>query len=89
MEFAEKYRMRILEAQAWRAIALGQDDVNMLTRALKLFESSKAVPYVARTKSERALLTGDAHELADGMRVLETIGDIDQLARVEAFRQMS
>jgi hypothetical protein len=89
LEFAQKYQLRLLEAQAWRALALAQHDASLLARALTLFETTNALPYVARTRCERALLTGDAHELAEGMRALETIGDIDQLARVEAFRQMA
>jgi hypothetical protein len=44
------------------------------------------VPYAARVRCERALLTGNQTELEAGMRVLEALGDLDQLARVERAR---
>jgi len=89
LEFAQKYRLRLLEAQAWRALALAQHDASMLTSALKLFESSNANPYIARARCARALLTKDAQELAEGMRALDALADIDQLARIDAFPQTS
>jgi class 3 adenylate cyclase len=78
--------LRLLEAQARRALGLAVGDTTELTRALEIFEETRAVPYAARVRCERALLTGDQSELAAGMHVLEALGDLDQLGRVERTR---
>jgi hypothetical protein len=78
--------LKLLEAQARRALGISRRDSAELTRALGLFEETRAVPYAARVRCERALLTGDQSELEAGMHVLETLGDLDQLARVERAR---
>ena len=57
-----------------------------LTRALEIFEETHAVPYAARVRCEWALLTRNQSELEIGMHVLEALGDLDQLARVERAR---
>ena len=56
---------------------------------LDIFEETHAAPYAARVRCERALLTRDQSELEAGMHVLETLGDLDQLARVERARSKS
>ena len=61
-------------------------DTAELTRALGIFEETRAVPYAARVRCERALLTRNQSELEAGMHVLEALGDLDQLARVERAR---
>jgi class 3 adenylate cyclase len=78
--------LKLLEAQARRALGLALRDPGELTRALGIFEETRAVPYAARARCERALLTGDQVELEAGLRVLEGLGDLDQLARVERAR---
>jgi hypothetical protein len=82
-EFAHGHSYRILEAQALRAQGAAMADIALLTRALDLFEQAGAVPYVARTRCERALLTGDSENLAAGLRALETLGDFDYVSSVE------
>jgi class 3 adenylate cyclase len=77
---------KLLEAQARRALGISRRDTAELTRALELFEETRAVPYAARARCERALLTRDQGELEAGMHVLEALGDLDQLARVERTR---
>ena len=78
--------LKLLEAQARRALGISRRDPAELTRALELFEETRAVPYAARVRCERALLTRDQSELEAGMHVLEALGDVDQLARVERAR---
>jgi class 3 adenylate cyclase len=78
--------LKLLEAQARRALGIARRDVAELTRALELFEETRAVPYAARARCERALLTGDQRELEVGLRSLDALGDLDQLARVERLR---
>ena len=78
--------LKLLEAQARRALGISRRDPAELTRALGIFEETGAVPYAARVRCERALLTGDQSELEAGMHVLEALGDLDQLARVERAR---
>jgi class 3 adenylate cyclase len=78
--------LRLLEAQARRALGIAARDPAELTRALALFEETRARPYAARVRCERALLTGDEPGLEAGLHALETLGDLDQLARMERAR---
>jgi class 3 adenylate cyclase len=78
--------LKLLEAQARRALGISRRDTAELTRALELFEETRAVPYAARARCERALLTRDQGELEAGLHVLEALGDLDQLARMERTR---
>jgi class 3 adenylate cyclase len=87
VESAAADGLRLLEAQARRALGLGTRDVAELARALEIFEETRAAPYAARARCERALLTGDRGELEAGMNVLERLGDLDQLARIEGARR--
>jgi hypothetical protein len=77
--------LKLLEAQARRALGLALRDPAELTRALEIFEQTRAIPYAARVRCERALLTGIRGELETGLHVLETLGDLDQLARMDAL----
>jgi hypothetical protein len=45
-----------------------------------------ARPYVARTRTELGLLTGDRALVEQGQLDLEALGDIDQAGRVAAER---
>jgi len=87
--FAEPLGHQVLEAQARRALAIGSADPQELAQALAIFERINAAPYAARTRCERALLLDDEHELTAGMRALEAIGDVDQLARLEQVRKQA
>jgi hypothetical protein len=78
--------LKLLEAQARRALGRAMRDISELTRALTIFEETRAAPYAARVRCERALLTRDQRELDAGAHILETLGDLDQLARVEHAR---
>ena len=83
LEFAEDGHFRPLEAQVRRGLGMVGRDLGMMTRALELWEEMAAVPYVARVRCERALLTGDHAELDNGLAVLERLGDRLQLGRYE------
>lgn len=76
----------ILHAQAERVLGRSQRDVGHLTRALDLFQRVGAVPYAARVRCERALLTGDHDEMDAGLAVLERLGDSQQLGRFERLQ---
>ncbi len=58
-----------------------------LERAITLFRGTGAVPYEARTRCEHAIVVGDDVEFADAERVLEQLGDIDQLERLTVARK--
>ena len=62
--------LKLLEAQARRALGVSMRDTVELTRALGIFEETCAVPYAARVRCERALLTGHQSELEAGLHVL-------------------
>ena len=76
----------ILQAQAERTIGQGQRDVGRLSRALELLQRAGAVPYAARVRCERALLTGDHDEMDAGLSVLERLGDAQQVGRFERLQ---
>jgi class 3 adenylate cyclase len=78
--------LKLLEAQARRALGISMRDTAELTRALEIFDETRAVPYAARVRCERALLTRNQSELEAGLHVLEALGDLDQLARMERAR---
>jgi hypothetical protein len=75
-----------LEAQARRGLGLAARDPQELARALAIFERIGAVPYAARVRCERAVLTRDGAEKAAGLRTLEALGDQAQLRRFEGVQ---
>jgi class 3 adenylate cyclase len=83
LDFAERGHFRPLEAQVRRGLGMVERDRDMLTRSLDLWEAMGAVPYAARVRCERALLTGDHAELEKGLAILERLGDRLQLGRYE------
>ena len=58
-------------------------DRGRLDRSLALLERAGALPYAARVRCERAFITGDRAEMEAGLRVLEQLGDAEQVARFE------
>src|SRR5712692_9072447 len=83
LEIAASHNYVVLEAQARRGLALAARDPQELARALAIFERIGAVPYAARVRCERALLTGDVGDKNAGLRALEALGDQAQLRRYE------
>ena len=83
LAFAEPRSFRPLEAQLHRGLGMVGRDVDMLTRSEAIWEKMGALPYAARLRCERALLTGDGAELEKGLAVLERLGDRLQVARYE------
>ena len=83
LKMAEDGKFRPLEAQARRGLGVVARDRDMLTRSLGIFDALGALPYAARVRCERALLTGDGAELDNGLAVLERLGDRLQLSRYE------
>jgi hypothetical protein len=83
LEWAQRGSFRPLEAQARRGLGVVGRDTDMLARSLALWEEMGAVPYAARVRCERALLTGDHAELEKGLAVLEGLGDRLQVSRYE------
>jgi class 3 adenylate cyclase len=83
LERAQEGCFKPLEAQARRGLGLVAGDVEMLSSSLALWEEFGALPYAARVRCERALLTGDREELEKGFAVLERLGDRMQLGHYE------
>ena len=83
LQRAQEGNFRPLEAQARRGLGIARRDVDMLSTSLALWEEFGALPYAARVRCERALLTGDHAELEAGLAVLDRIGDRLQLGRYE------
>jgi class 3 adenylate cyclase len=84
--FCDQYEFPLLEAQAERALGRAQQDVARLDRSITLFDRSGARPYAARARCERALITGSDAEMNAGLRVLEGIGDAEQVGRFERLK---
>jgi tetratricopeptide (TPR) repeat protein len=82
-DYAQAHEFRLVEAQAERALGRLQNSADSLQRARTLFERAGAAPYSARVRCEHALLTGDHGEMEAGLRVLEQLGDAEQLGRFE------
>jgi hypothetical protein len=87
LEQARARELKVLEAQLLRTQGLASTDPVDLGLALDLFEEMGAVPYAARVRCERALLTGDEAELAAGRAVLESLRDVEQLERYERLQR--
>ncbi|HET9847024.1 MAG TPA: adenylate/guanylate cyclase domain-containing protein [Candidatus Dormibacteraeota bacterium] len=83
LEQAYAHGIPILAGQAERAIGRAERDPARLSRAIGLFDGVGAVPYAARARCERGLLTSDDAELKKGLTVLERLGDTEQLGRFE------
>jgi class 3 adenylate cyclase len=81
--------IRLVAAQARRAIAAADGDPEPLREAVVEFESMAAAPYVARARIELGRMTGDDTLVATGIAGLEALGDLDQLARVSRTRPSS
>ena len=76
----------ILQAQAERVLGQSQRDVRRLSRALNWLEAAGAVPYAARVRCERALITGNHDEMDAGLAVFERLADTQQLGRFERLQ---
>jgi hypothetical protein len=83
LAWAVDHEFLLLEAQARRGLGLGASDTTELDRSFEIFERAGAVPYAARVQCERARLTGDKSDMEKGLRVLQDLGDTDQLGRYE------
>ena len=75
--------MRPLLAQARRVRGLLRRDPAELTASLELFESMGANRYAARLRRELGHLTGDAKLTDAGERILEELGELDALDRMQ------
>jgi hypothetical protein len=82
-DYARAHQLPLVEAQAERGLGRMQQGVEPLQRARHLFEEAGAAPYAARVRCEAALLTGDHAEMEAGLRLLEQLGDAEQLGRFE------
>jgi hypothetical protein len=85
-DYAREHEFLVLEAEAERGLGRQERRVDLLQRARSLFERAGATPYVARVRSEAAMLSGDEAEMAAGLRVLEQLGDAEQLGRFERLQ---
>ncbi len=83
LKHASTFHLQVLEAQARRALGISRQDPGELTRSLEILERIGAVPYAARVRCERALLTNDQDDWTVGIQVFETLGDLDQLDRFQ------
>ncbi len=82
LAYVDPRGIRLIGAQARRALGLATVDPDELRAALDLFETMAAIPYAARTQIELGELIGDPPLIATGIARLEAVGDLDQLARV-------
>jgi len=74
-----------LEASARRALGVAARDRSQLEGALAIFERIGAVPSAARARCELAHITGDRAAFGAGARMLELLGDVEQLGRYEGL----
>ena len=86
LDYSRAHELAVVEAQAERALGLADRNVEALNRSINLFGRIGAVPYTARARCERALLTGDHGEMQAGLAVLERLGDAEQILRFERLQ---
>ena len=79
--------IRLVAAQARRALGLAIGEPAELRRALGEFEAMGAIPYAARVQVELGELTGERGIIDAGTGRLESLGDVDHLARIETRRR--
>jgi hypothetical protein len=79
IERAKRVKLRVLEAQALRALALSTNDPGPLGQALDEFATMGAERYAARVRCELGWMTGDAELAASGQRQMDTLGEADLL----------
>jgi class 3 adenylate cyclase/tetratricopeptide (TPR) repeat protein len=84
--YMDAHAIRLVAAQARRALGIVAGDARELQTALREFESIGAVPYAARVRTELGLLVGDDATYESGVAGLEALGDVDQLSRIAARR---
>jgi hypothetical protein len=84
--YCHEHELPIVEAQAERGLGRAHRNPEQQQRSIGLLERAGAVPYVARVRCERALLTGDRKEMAAGLTVLERLGDAEQILRFERLQ---
>jgi len=86
LDYSRAHELAAVEAQAERALGLAHRDIEPLQRSIRLFERIGALPYSARVRCERALITGDHAEMNAGLQVLERLGDVEQVGRFERLQ---
>ena len=84
--YMDAHGIRLVAAQARRALGIVTGDAEQLQTALGEFEAMGAVPYAARVRTELGLLVGDDAMYELGVAGLEALGDVDQLARIAVRR---
>jgi class 3 adenylate cyclase len=85
-DYGREHELPLLEAQAERGLGRAQRNLDRLQRSISLFDRMGAIPYAARVRCERALLTGDHGEMQAGLAVLERLGDAEQILRFERLQ---
>lgn len=84
--YMDAHGIRLVAAQARRALGIVTGDAEQLQTALGEFEAMAAVPYAARVRTELGLLARDDAMYESGVAGLEALGDVDQLARIAVRR---
>ncbi len=86
LERAEAADLGLVREAARRALGTATHDQVLLRAALAGYEAMGAGPFVARVQADLGLLAGDDALVAAGASTLADLGDVDQLARIEARR---
>ena len=86
IEYMDDHGVRVVAAQARRALGLATRDPGPLRASLDAFEELGAIPYVARVRADLGAMTGEVGLYETGLAGLEALGDVDHLARLAARR---
>ena len=87
IKYADGRGLRLVAAAARRLRGLQGRRADDLAEALAMFEAMGARPLVGRVRTELGLQTGDAALVDQGLDELESLGDLEQSARVAAERR--
>jgi class 3 adenylate cyclase len=86
LNYGRAHEFAVLEASAERGLGRAERSAERLQRSIGIFERVGAIPYAARARCERALITGDRAEMQAGLRLLERLGDAEQVGRFERLQ---
>ncbi|HUQ43684.1 MAG TPA: adenylate/guanylate cyclase domain-containing protein [Candidatus Limnocylindria bacterium] len=84
--YAEERGLLLISSQARRLRGLTRDDARDLQAALPQFERMGALPYIARTRAELGLATGNEALMTAGIDELAALGDVEHVARLISRR---
>jgi class 3 adenylate cyclase len=84
VQYTEDRSLRLISSNARRLRGVVARDADDLRIALDGFEAMRAIPFIARARSELGLVTGDGALVDRALEELEKLGDVEHMTRLAA-----